>query len=339
MKEAMFYEILEKKKVKCNLCAFYCIIPQDQTGRCRARKNIDGRLYSLVYDKVSAANCDPIEKKPLNNFAPGSRAFSICTPGCNWRCKYCQNWVLSQGEIEAEQLPPEEIVALAKESGSQGISYTYTEPTIFFELTYDTAKLAHEEGLYNTYVTNGYMNPEPIRKIAPYLDAVTVDFKGSGDKDFLRDFSSVSDAGPIYQALIEYKKQNVHIEITDLIVPRLGDSMERVEELVKWIKENLGDETPLHFLRFFPNYLVQDLPATSLKTLKEAYEIAKGLGMKYVYLGNVLGEEDNTYCPQCGRLLIERFGMRTAGYKIKGGTCPYCAEEINIRGEKWIPQK
>lgn len=262
--------------------------------------------------------------------------YSIATPGCNWKCKYCQNWTISQGEIEGENIPPEKIVQRAKSSDCQGVSYTYTEPTIFYELTYDTAKLAHGGGLYNTYVTNGYMNPEPIRKIAPYLDEVTVDFKGSGDEEFLKEFSSVPSPDPIFRALKEYKKQGVFVEITDLIVPKEGDSMEKVEELVEWIIDNLGKETPLHFLKFFPAYNVTDLPPTPLETLEEAYQIAMGKGMKYVYLGNIRNEKNSTFCPECGEPLIRRRGMGITKNKIKNGSCPSCETEINIGGEKWI---
>lgn len=335
-KEAMFYEKLEENKVRCHLCAFNCPILEGKTGICRVRKNIGGKLYSLVYDKVIAAHPDPIEKKPAYNFAPGTCTYSIATPGCNWKCKYCQNWDISQGRIEGRALTPEEIVQGAKSLDCQGISYTYTEPTIFYELTYDTAKLAHERGLYNTYVTNGYMNPEPIKEIAPYLDEATVDFKGSGDKEFLRKFSSVPFPDPIFRALKEYKRQNVHIEITDLIVPKIGDSMKKVEGLVEWIMDNLGEETPLHFLRFFPAYKVKDLPPTPIETLEKAYQIAKDLGMKYVYLGNVGDSRNNTYCPECGELLIERGGMRMVENKLKDGRCPACGAEINIGGKKWI---
>jgi pyruvate formate lyase activating enzyme len=335
MQEAMFYEKLENKRVRCHLCAFNCLIPEGKIGICRVKKNIDGKLYSLVYDKLSAANPDPIEKKPSYHFAPGTRTFSIATPGCNWKCKYCQNWHISQGKIEGTKLTPEEIVQRTKLTDCQGVSYTYGEPTIFYELTYDTAKLAHQQGLYNTYLTNGYINPEPIRKIAPYLDQVTVDFKGSGDKEFMRKFSSAPGPEPIFEALKEYKKQNVFIEITDLIVPEIGDSMERVEELVKWIIDNLGKETPLHFLRFFPAYMVMDLPATPMETLEKAYKIAKDLGMDYVYLGNT-GRKNNTHCPRCGKLLIERWGMQMINNKIKDGKCPFCGAKINLGGRKWI---
>ena len=338
MREAMYYEKLDNDRVRCRLCAFNCMIPEGKTGVCRVRRNIGGTLYSLNYDKVSIANPDNIEKKPLYHFAPGSYTFSIATPGCNWRCKYCQNWDLSQGEIEGNGISPEEIVRRAKDTGCQGVSYTYSEPTIFYELTYDTAKIAHKESLYNTYVTNGYMNLEPIREISHYMDAVTVDFKGSGDKEFLRKFSSVPSPEPIYRGLEEWRKQKVHIEITDLIVPKIGDSKEKIRDLVKWISENLGDETPIHFIKFFPYYLVLDVPQTSLETLEEAYNIAKKEGMKYVYIGNVFGEKNSTYCPRCGKLLINRFGMKTLEYQIMDSRCPICKEKLNIRGEKWIPK-
>jgi len=336
MKEAMFYEKLENNRVKCHLCAFDCPIAEGKTGICRVKKNIGGKLYSLVYDKLTAANPDPIEKKPSYHFAPGTRTFSIATRGCNWRCKYCQNWSLSQGEIEGIELSPEQIVQNAVSSGCQGISYTYGEPTIFYELAYDTAKLAHQEGLYNTFVTNGYMNPEPIEKLAPYLDEATVDFKGSGNKQFLRKFSKVPDPDPIFRALREFKKQGVFVEISNLLVPEMGDSLEDVEKLVKWIVENLGKDIPLHFLRFFPSYKVRDLPPTPFETLDKSYHIARDLGMQYVYLGNVRDNRNNTYCPECGKLLIEREGMSMARNEIKDGKCPYCGTKINIGGEKWL---
>ena len=343
MKEAMFYEKLSNKKVRCHLCGWDsilpkgCIIPEGRTGVCGVRKNIGGKLFSLVYDKVSAMDVHEVERKPLYHFAPGSRALSICTQGCNWKCKYCQNWQLSQGEITGDAIPPEKIVETAKHLNCQGISYTFTEPMIFYELTYDTAKLAHSEGLYNTYVTNGFINPEPVKKIAPYLDAVSVNFKGSGDKEFLRKFSGIPSPEPIYRALEEFQKQDIHIEITDLLVTDMGDSIENVKILVRWIKEHLVEDIPLHFLRFFPHYKLRDILPTPIKTLDKAYRIAKDIGMKYVYLGNVLDERNNTYCPVCGEILIRRGMMETLEYKIKNSRCPNCEEKINIRGEKWIP--
>jgi len=339
MKEAMFYKKLAEAKVQCHLCAFNCVILEDKVGRCRVRKNINGKLYSLVYDQVNSAVVNPIEKKPLYHFAPGSSCLSISTVGCNWQCKFCCNWQISTAtEIEGEKLTPQEIVKMAIDSDCQGISYTFTEPTIFYELSYETSRLAHQKGLYNTWVSNGYTNREPIKKIAPYLDAVTIDFKGSGEEKFLREFSNVASNKPIYKALKEYKKAGVHIEITDLIVPQIGDSMKELKKLVKWIKENLGEETPLHLLRFFPTYQLLNLPMTSMETLEKAYEIAKTQGLKYVYLGNLEGERNNTSCPKCKKLLIKRSLMKTLEYKVKNGKCPFCGEKINIRGEKWIPK-
>jgi len=329
MKEAMFYEKLKDKKVHCRLCAFNCVISDGEVGRCRVRKDIDGKLYSLVYDKVSTIVVNPIEKKPLYHFFPGSSCLSLSTVGCNWRCKFCCNWEISSArEIAGEKVTPEEIVKMAIENGCQGLSFTFTEPTIFYELSYETAKIAHKKGLYNTWVSNGYTNKEPIRKIAPYLDAVTIDFKGSGEEKFLKEFSDVPSNKPIYEALKEYKKVGVHIEITDLIVPQIGDSMEELKKLVKWIRENLGEETPFHILKFFPTYLVRDLPMTPIETLEKAYEIAKSEGLKYVYLGNLEGEKNNTYCPKCGKLLIVRAMMETLENKIKKGKCPFCGKEI-----------
>ena len=337
MKEAMFYEKKEGGLVQCHLCAFNCLIGRGKIGRCRVRKNIEGKLYSLVYDKINTKIVNPIEKKPLYHFAVGSNCFSISTVGCNWQCKFCCNWQISAAkEIEGEKITPQEIVRIAQKSNSQGLSYTFTEPTIFYELSYETAEIAHQQGLYNTWVTNGYTNPPAIKKIAPYLDAVTVDFKGSGEKGFLKKFANVPSAGPIYCALLEYKKQKVHTEITDLIVPKIGDDETSLRKMIKWIKRYLGEETPIHFLRFFPTYEVLDLPATPIETLEKAYELAKKAGMKYVYLGNVEGEKNNTYCPKCNRLLIERVFMSVTRYQIKDGACPFCGEKINIKGEKWI---
>ncbi|MEA1913529.1 MAG: AmmeMemoRadiSam system radical SAM enzyme [candidate division WOR-3 bacterium] len=338
----MFYEKLKSREVRCHLCGWDsvlpkgCIIQEGKTGICGVRKNIDGKLYSLVYDKISSIAVHKVERKPLYHFAPGSKAYSICTQGCNWKCKYCQNWQLSQGEITGEKISPSDLVKRAKALNCQGLSYTFTEPTIFYELTYDTAKIAHNEGLYNTYVTNGYLQPEPIKKIAPYLDAVSANFKGSGDKEFLRKFVGVPSPKPIYKALEEFKKNNIHIEITDLIVPGIGDSMEKVMELVNWVKDNLGIETPIHFLRFFPYHKITSLPPTPIETLEQAYKIAKDSGMEYVYLGNVLDSKNNTYCPNCGALLIKRGIMETLQINLKDSQCPECGKEINIKGMEWI---
>ncbi len=338
----MFYERLNDGKVRCHLCGWDdilpegCIIPEGKTGVCGVRKNIDGILYSLVYDKVSSEAVHEIERKPLYHFAPGTRAYSICTQGCNWKCKYCQNWHLSQGEIVGQAISPKELVKRAKIYDCEGMSYTFSEPTIFYELTYDTAKIAHKKGLYNTYVTNGFISPEPIKLIAPYLDAVSVNFKGSAEEGFLRSFIGIPSSEPIFRALKEFKKNNIHIEITDLIVPIVGDSMGKVKELTLWIKNNLGGDTPIHFLRFFPHHKVTNLPPTPVETLEKAFKIAKEIGMNYVYLGNIFDDRNNTYCPECNELLIKRGTMETLNISLNNSSCPVCRKKINIKGMNWV---
>lgn len=338
MKEARFYEEMEGEKVKCRLCPWNCEISQGERGVCGVRENREGKLYSLSYDNLRSGTSDPIEKKPLFNFAPGTKTYSICTPGCNWKCKYCQNWQLSQGSLNGRSVDPEEIVVAAKRSGSKGISYTYTEPTIFYELAYETARIAKEEGLYNTFVTNGYINPEPIRDIGPYLDAVTVDFKGSGDEEFLKEFAGVPSVDPVYKAIKEYRNQGIHVEITDLIVPSVGDSERKIEQLVNWVKDNLGVETPLHFLRFYPAHEVQDLPPTDVSKLETAREIAETAGMEYVYLGNVRRNND-TSCPSCGNKVLSRSAGRLMELDLEDSRCAQCGEEVGLAGMNWVKGK
>jgi len=335
-KEAMLYEQLPENKVKCNLCERRCLIPEGSIGFCLVRKNENGKLFSLVYGKACSAQVDPITKKPLSHFHPGSLVMSIATVGCNFRCRFCDNWVISQEkEIQGYDLPPEKVVEAAKDNGCQGISYTYTEPTIFFEYAYDTAKIAHDQGIFNTFVTNGYMTPEAVQSIAPFLDAATVDFKGGGDIEFYKKFSAVPSVEPIYEALKEMKKHGIHVEITNLVVPKMGDSIERVRELALWLKENLGKETPFHLLRFHPNYQLTELPSTPIETLEQACEAATEIGLNYVYIGNVPGHRyENTYCPNCNALLIKRFSFEIVKWHLtKDMRCPECGKEIAIKGE------
>jgi len=336
LKEAMLYKQLPENKVKCNLCARRCTIPEGKVGFCLVRKNDGGKLYSLVYGKACSAQVDPITKKPLSHFHPGSMVMSIATVGCNFRCRFCDNWVISQEkDIKGYDLPPEKVVKAAKDNGCQGISYTYTEPTIFFEYAYDTAKIAHDQGLFNTFVTNGYMTLEAVQTIAPFLDAATVDFKGGGDPKFYREFSAVPSVEPIYKALREMRKQGIHVEITNLVVPRMGDSMERIRDLALWIKDNLGEDTPFHLLRFHPDYRLSEIPSTSIKTLEQACEKAGETGLNYVYVGNVPGHRyENTYCPNCKALVIKRFSFEIVKWHLtKDMKCPECGQAIAIKGE------
>ena len=334
--EAMLYEKLEDKKVKCNLCGRRCLINDDGKGFCLVRKNEEGTLHSLVYAKAISACIDPIGKKPLSHFNPGALVMSIATIGCNFRCKFCDNWIISQEKkIAGKHFPPEEVVKATKNNGCQGISYTYTEPTIFFEYAYDTAKLAHQVGFFNTFVTNGYMTPEAVKTIAPYLDAVTVDFKGGGDPDFYRDFSAVPSVEPIYESLKEMKRNDIHVEITNLVVPKKGDSIERLKELSAWIRDALGRDTPFHLLRFHPDYQLTTIPSTQIKTLEKAYAAVKEAGLNYVYIGNVPRHPyENTYCPNCNELLIKRFSFEITKWNLtKDMCCPTCGQEIPIKGK------
>ena len=336
MKEAMLYEQLPENKVKCNLCGRRCTIPEGAVGFCLVRKNEKGKLYSLVYGKACSACVDPITKKPLSHFHPGSLVMSVATVGCNFRCRFCDNWVISQEkEIKGRDFPPEKVVEATKENGCQGISYTYTEPTIFFEYAYDTATLAHEQGVFNTFVTNGYMTPEAVQTMAPFLDAATVDFKGGGDPEFYKKFSAVPSVEPIYESLRKMKKHDIHVEVTNLVIPKIGDSMDRIRELAAWIGGNLGKDTPLHLLRFHPNYQVTDIPSTPLKTLEKAWEASSEAGLNYVYLGNVPGHRyENTYCPNCQELLIKRFSFEIEKWRLtRDMRCPACGHDIAIKGQ------
>ncbi len=332
----MLYEPLSENRVRCDLCGRRCIVPEGSVGFCRVRKNEGGKLYSLVYGKACSAQVDPITKKPLSHFHPGALVMSIATVGCNFRCKFCDNWVISQEkEIRGQNLPPERVVQAARDNGCQGISYTYTEPTIFFEYAYDTAQLAHREGIFNTFVTNGYMTPEAVQVIAPFLDAATVDFKGGGDPQFYRKFSAVPSVEPIYEALKEMKKQDIHVEVTNLVVPKMGDSMEAVKSLATWIRDNLGRDTPLHLLRFHPNYDLTEIPSTPTSTLEKAWKTAHEAGLNYVYLGNVPGHRyEDTHCPNCNTLLIKRFSFEILRWRLTQDLrCPECGQSIAIKGK------
>ncbi len=341
VREALLWEPLRDRPgyVRCNLCARRCIIAPGRYGVCGVRRNIDGKLYTLVYGLLTAMNIDPVEKKPMYHFEPGSGVLSISTVGCNFFCIFCQNWEISQSRLEkglyGRYVEPEEVVRKALEYGAQGIAYTYNEPTVFFEYMLDVAKLAKKHGLYNMMVTNGYLTPEAIRLLSPYMDAATVDFKGGGNPEFYRKFMAVPDPSPIYDALLEMKKHGWWIEITNLVVPKYGDREEDVRRLAKWIVENLGDETPFHLLRFHPDYKLLDLPPTPVETLEKLAKAAKEEGLKHVYIGNVWGHPlENTYCPKCGYTVIERRGFTIIAWRLtKDNKCPRCGAKINIRGK------
>lgn len=335
-REAMIYERLADGIVKCNLCGRRCLILEGKLGVCGARINEKGTLFTRSYARSCSASVDPIEKKPLFHFHPGALVYSVASPFCNFFCSFCDNWIISQqrSPSETQTMLPEEIVKSAKRAGCQGISYTYTEPTVFFEWAYDSSKLAHENGLFNTFVTNGYLTPEAVKTIAPFLDAATVDFKGAGNPEFYKNLMRVPSVEPIYDCLKEMKRQRMHIEVTNLIVPKYGDSEEDLRKLTEWLKDNLGDDTPLHLLRFFPNFDMIDIPQTSVQTIEKAEKIAMEAGLKYVYAGNIPGHEgENTHCPRCHELLIERYGFSITKWNMKqNNTCPKCGEKIEVKG-------
>jgi len=295
------------------------------------RENRGGRLFSLNYGRVVALNVDPIEKKPLFHFHPGSFALSYACAGCNWRCAYCCNWEISQAKETEEwgtKYSPKQIVKMAEEKGLKIISHTYTEPTVFFEFAFDIAKLANKKKIKNMFVTNGYITNKPLRKISKFLDAATVDFKASGDESFLRKYASVPSIKPVFETLELMKKLKTHIEITDLIIPKIGDDKKKFIELSKWVLNELGPDTPFHILRFYPSYKLSDVGATPTNILENFAEEAKRIGLKYVYIGNVPGHKlENTYCPECKELLIERMGFSVTS-KISEDRCSNCGAKL-----------
>jgi len=331
MREALLYEKLKNKKVRCNLCPHHCVIEEAKRGICGVKENKEGTLYSLVYGRAVASGVDPIEKKPFFHFFPGSYAFSIATVGCNFSCLFCQNADISQfpkekKEIIGEFLPPEEIVSYAKRNKCKSISYTYTEPTIFFEYAYETAKIAHQQGIKNNFVTNGFISKEAIKLISPYLDAANVDLKSFGD-DFYKKFCGAR-LQPVLDSLKLMKELGIWVEVTTLIIPTLNDSAEELKSIAEFIL-GLGQETPWHISRFYPHYKMADLPPTPVETLHKAREIGKKVGLNYVYSGNVPGDEgENTFCPHCGKKVISRYGFQTLENRLKEGKCPYCGTKI-----------
>jgi len=331
MKEALLYEKLEDKKVKCHLCNHYCIIPDGKRGVCQVRENRGGILYSLVYEKLIAANVDPVEKKPFFHFLPGSLSFSIATVGCNFRCKHCQNWSISQmprdkGEIQGERVPPERIVMEALRTGCESISYTYTEPTVFFEYAYETSKLAKEKGLKNLFVTNGYMSKETLQLIAPYLDGANVDLK-SANEAFYKEICGAS-LHPVLENIQTMRKLGIWVEVTTLVIPTLNDSEEELRTIARLLRE-IEPSIPWHVTAFHPNYKLLHLPPTARSVLKRAREIGLSEGLKYVYSGNIPGDEgENTYCWNCHKILIRRWGFKVLENHIKEGKCPHCGAKI-----------
>jgi len=321
MKKALYFSKLKNNFVQCNLCPHNCVISEGKKGFCRARKNIKGTLYSIVYGKPCAIAIDPIEKKPLFHFLPGSKVFSLGTAGCNLGCDFCQNYDTAQGDpenVESYDFLPGEIVKKALEMGCESIGYTYNEPTVFYEYVLETAKLAHKYGLKNIMVTNGYINQKPLKKLYKNIDAANIDLKGFNEDYYKR--ICKAELIPILEAIKEIKKMKVWVELTNLIVPTLNDDPKEIRAMCKWIIDNLGEKQVLHFSRFFPCFRLSYLYPTPIETLRKAEQIAKEEGLKYVYLGNV-AEKYITYCPKCKKPVIEREQFNISKNLLRNGKC------------------
>lgn len=331
-KQAVLWE-RQDNKIRCNLCSHRCLIQEDRTGICSVRKNVGGTLYTLNYGRLCATHVDPIEKKPLFHFQPGSTSFSIATEGCNFRCDFCQNWQISQkpaeyGTIAGTKISPQQIVNEAVENGCKSISYTYTEPTIFFELAWDCGRLAKEHGLVNVFVSNGYMTKQAIDLAVPWLDGINVDLKAFSDNYYRRLCKARLE--PVLDS-IKYiaKNTKIWIEVTTLIVPGQNDSQEELKALADWLVGHCGPDIPWHISRFYPQYKMANASPTPVRTLQMAYQVGKAAGLNYVYLGNVPGcDQENTYCPGCKSLLIGRSGYTITTYRIKDGRCSNCGLTI-----------
>jgi len=340
MKEALLYSKQEEQQVRCHLCAHRCLIAPGRKGVCLVRENREGVLYSLVYGRPISQAVDPIEKKPLFHVYPGSTSFSIATMGCNFRCIYCQNADISQmprtqRAISIPYVSPEEVVRAAQQAGCRSIAYTYTEPTIFFEYSYDIARLAHAEGLANVYVTNGYMTGEMLDMFQgvdhshePWLDAANVDLKAFRDETY----RTVCGARlqPVLDTLKRMKQLGIWVEVTTLVVPQLNDSADELRDMAQFIATELGVETPWHVSRFHPSYEMRDRGSTPPETLRRAHNLGREAGLRYVYVGNLPeGHLEDTLCPACGRTVIGRWGFYVTERQIHEGRCAHCGASLD----------
>lgn len=333
MHEALLYQKLESRKVLCSLCRHRCVITSGNTGRCHVRKNIDGTLFSLIYGYIVAEHVDPVEKKPLFHFLPGSTTYSIATVGCNFRCLHCQNHDIAQfdiergGRIPGYYVAPGEIVKRALNSGCRSISYTYTEPTIFFEYALDVARLAFQAGLKNIFVTNGYITPEALELITPFLHAANIDLKGFSEGFYSRVAGAT--LREVLECICDYKRRGIWIEITTLIIPGENDDRAQLEGIAGFIADTLGVDIPWHISRFFPHYKMPCYPVTASEKISEASEIAKKAGLHYVYEGNISNGHENTCCPMCGKHAIRRQGFHVLTSGLESGRCHGCAAKIS----------
>jgi len=328
--EARYYKKLPDGGIECLLCPRHCLVTDLERGYCGVRENRNDIYYTLVYGRPCALNIDPIEKKPLFHFYPGTTALSLATAGCNVNCKFCQNWDISQSRPEQTDnldIPPNEMVDLCVQKRVPTIAYTYSEPIIFYEYMYDIARMGHEKSVKSVMITGGYIEEEPLRDLLPQLDAVKVDLK-SIREDYYKKIVG-GELKPVLDRLVQIKKSGVWLELVYLVVPTLNDTDAEFTELARWIKTNLGADTPIHFSRFHPQYLLRNLPATPQKTLEKAHAICRSEGLEFVYLGNLPGHPaESTYCPKCNQILIERRGYRIYQNNLDGNRCRNCNREI-----------
>ncbi len=340
MHEALLYEHLEQERVQCNICSWRCQINPGKTGACRMYLNQEGRLYSLNYALPSSIAVDPVEKKPLNHFYPGSRIFSMGSWGCNFSCRDCQNWQISTAgghgiPDSIQKVLPEEAVRMAERTNAEGIALTYNEPTVWFEYTLDTARLAKQKGLHTVYVTNGFITQEALDLIGPYLDAWRVDIKGFTDAFYQKWCGIKNWKDILVNAERASKHWGMHVEVVTNIVPGMNDDETQLRDIAGWINDKLGELTPWHVTRFHPYDFMRDAEPTPINTLEKAVDIGKKIGLKFVYIGNVTGSgHENTYCYNCGGLIISRQGYCTEIGKLIDGHCGYCGADLNIRTKK-----
>ncbi len=327
---ARWYTRLAAGVVQCELCPRRCRVPKGKRGFCRVRENRDGDYFSLVYGNPAAIHLDPIEKKPFFHVLPSSGSFSVATAGCNLHCKFCQNWEISQAkpeEIYSYDVSPDMVVRQAQEMGARSVAYTYTEPTVFYEFMLDTAHLAANAGLLNVMHSNGFINPAPLEELCPFLDAANIDLKGFSEA-FYRELCE-GQRQPVLETLKTLKRNRVHLEITNLLIPTRNDEMGMIRQMCRWIRTELGPDTPLHLTRFYPLYKLKSLPPTPVSTLEQARSVAQEEGLEYVYIGNVPGHEGaNTFCPRCGKMIIRRAGFMVVENEVEEGTCRYCGASI-----------
>jgi pyruvate formate lyase activating enzyme len=323
-----YFTSLAGGEIQCELCPHRCRVAKGKRGICRVRENRDGKYYSLVYGNPCAIHPDPIEKKPFFHVFPGTISYSLATVGCNFQCKFCQNWEISQAspeDVYSKEFSPEMVVKEAKAISARSVAYTYVEPTIFYEYMLDIGTLVKKSGLLNVYHSNGFINPDPLKNLCKVLDAANVDLKGFTE-NFYHELCS-GELTPVLETLKTLKKEKVHLEITNLIIPTKNDDLSVLREMCLWIKRELGADTPIHFSRFYPLYKLKSLPPTPVSTLEKAREAALSAGLEYVYIGNIHPSE-NTFCPKCKKRIIQRTGYMVGEINMKDGKCRYCGKPI-----------